>query len=90
MPTCPYCKHEVDHLIYREVFGYSELYRTVRLNGDDLEFGEWHFEDGDFADRWYECPYCGRRLFSSDEYAKKFLKGEPIGKEGDGDGAGKG
>ena len=73
MPRCPKCEKEIDHLVdFSPVWQEYEM--TVGENGDA------HYDLVDDSipmdtDDEYVCPECSEVLFTSEEDAINFLKG---------------
>ena len=74
MPKCPKCGKEIVYL--RD---FSPVWQEYRITVD--ENGDVHYEFIDNSDPMdtgdeYECPECGEVLFTDEEEAVKFLRGE--------------
>lgn len=69
-PKCPYCRKEINELIYVE----NAIRRAIcHPTNKQLEYFAWKTVDVEY---WFECPECLEKLFDSEEEAYKFLKGE--------------
>ncbi len=67
---CPKCKEEIEHLN-----NWVSGERKYRFDGYTYEEeDQYSFGDGKTED--YECPECSEVLFTDEEEATKFLKGE--------------
>jgi len=77
MPFCPYCKKEIDHLVYREVWSYANVsFTATSSSSDTIEYSDMEVEDCGVEESWFECPHCRKELFSDEETAAKFLNGD--------------
>ena len=75
MPKCPQCSEEISHLKYEET-GVSEVYNFYlgKKTGFPMYDLEEDFCDG--SDSEFQCPKCAKTLFTKEEEAVAFLKGE--------------
>jgi len=75
MPKCPKCGKEIDYL--RD---FSPVWQEYKMIIDENGDAHYEFVDDslpiDTIDDEYECPECGEVLFTDEEEAVKFLKGE--------------
>ena len=77
MPFCPYCKKELDHLVYREVWSYACVSFAATSNSPDtIEYSDMEIEDCNVEDSWFECPHCRKELFLDEETAISLLNGD--------------
>ena len=70
---CPKCNKDIDHLI-NTTTGALTLYMSTDKQGD-LQYETGEFEPDDITDE-YQCPECDEVLFTKEEEAIAFLKGE--------------
>ena len=72
MPRCPQCGKEIDHLI-NWCRNYEEFVFSLTDDGEpDYEWVD--TSPGD--ENEYYCPHCASLLFTSEEDAVKFLRGD--------------
>ena len=75
MPKCPKCGKEIDYLV-----DYSPAWQKYEMRIDKNGDAHYEFVDDslpiDTIDDEYECPECGEVLFTDEEEAVKFLRGE--------------
>jgi len=75
MPKCPKCGKEIDYLV-----DYSPAWQKYEMRIDKNGDAHYEFVDDslpiDTIDDEYECPECSEVLFTDEEEAVKFLKGE--------------
>lgn len=75
MLQCPKCKMNIAYLINIQT-GYT-IYTVTLDKLRDIEYERETFEkNGNIND--FECPLCNRRLFTSEEEAAEFLRGEVL------------
>lgn len=73
MPKCPKCGKEIDHLIFD---GCERMTAKVELNSVDMvDYVDWDSFGFD-ENSEYKCPECGAVLFTDEEDAGAFLRGE--------------
>jgi len=72
MPKCPKCGNEIDELI-----NYSKGWEKHRFWIDSQGYPQYEMDEfiPDEGNEW-ECPECNEVLFTDEEEATKFLKGE--------------
>jgi len=70
MPRCPVCGSEIEYLK-----NYVKAEKLYLYDGEKYKEGGFYILCTDPADGNYECPKCEKVLFTSEEEAKKFLKG---------------
>jgi hypothetical protein len=72
LPKCPRCGKEIDYLI-----NVCEETAKYVFSFDGGKGCDYYFDDswpGDWS--VFQCPECDEELFTNEEDAKKFLKGE--------------
>ena len=70
---CPKCNKEIDHLV-NITTGALTLYISLDKQGD-LQYAPGEFEPDNIT-KEYHCPECNEVLFTKEEEAIAFLRGE--------------
>ena len=71
MSNCPKCKEEICTLSFS---GLAVVFQTFSLDGEEPEY---QTESTEFkGGEEFFCPLCDKLLFTSEDDATKFLKGE--------------
>ena len=94
MAVCPNCERYINSLDNIQEFHTRKLSLDDDGNADHedllLERGVrpqycegHHVRQADVIDQYYLCPLCGERLFTSEEQAVAFLRGEKVAKAGE-------